>query len=427
MDLVPLVLVYLLPLGLILVAWGAWDADRVREQVVTAILIIATATLAYAIIGFGLQFGGLGLSAFVPDGLRGLDQMWSPVSSTTGSWGLIGLQGFLLQADSTTPGDTALLFTLFLHQLPVVIMASLLPGLTLAGRARSGIIAFITVLTAGFLIPVAGAWAWGGGWLTTLGQDAQLGHGFIDPGGVASAFVVAGSVTLAVLVALRLKRIDEPNGAPAITGPARSIFGALLSLVGWLLWIATDPIMKVIPSIDLSLTLANVLIGTAAAALVAFFLGWFFSGQPDIPIVSRGVIGGLVVATPLAPFAPTWAILLSGIIGGLLIAVGSVIMERWLRYDDSTGAVVLGWLGGSWALLAVGFFSAGTYGAGWNNVGGSEYLGVGGQGVTGLVARSDLPNDPGQFTAQLAGVIAISLLAFIITWLLTRPLRRFNP
>ncbi len=428
MDLVPLLLVYLLPLGLILVAWGAWDNTRVRDQAFTALLIIATAIVSYALIGFALQFGGIGLRPDAPAGLRGLDKLWSPVSSTTGSWGVVGLEGFLLQVDSALPGDTALMTTLFLQHLPIIAIAALLPGLTLAGRVRSGILAFITFLTAGIIVPLAGGWAWGGGWLSTLGLDAQLGHGLIDLGGIASSFIAAGGVTLAVLIALRLKQpVDaSPIEAPSLISPARSIFGALLFVLGWLLWIATNPIVKATTSIDLSFVTANILIGTAAAAIIALFLGWFFSGSPNVPIMARGVVGGLIVSTPLAPFAPTWAVLLAGAIGGVLIAFGSMAIERWLRYEDSLGAVTLGVIGGLWALLAAGLFADGTYGAGWNNVGTTEYLGVAGQGVTGLIARANLPNDPGQFTAQLTGVIAVALLAFIITWLLIRPLRGLN-
>ena len=285
MDLVPLLLVYLLPLGLILVAWGAWDEARVRDQAFTALLVIAVAIVSYAVVGFALQFGGVGLRPDVPAGLRGLDRLWSPVSSTTGSWGAAGLEGFLLQVESSLPGDTALVFTLFLQHLPIVATAALLPGLALAGRVRSGIIAFITFLTAGFIIPLAGGWSWGGGWLSTLGLDARLGHGLIDPGGIASAFIAAGFVTLAALIALRLKRSIEANPIepPALVGPARSIVGALLFVVGWLLWIATNPIVKAIPSIDLSFAIANILIGAAAATIVALFLGWFFSGAPNVP------------------------------------------------------------------------------------------------------------------------------------------------
>jgi Amt family ammonium transporter len=398
MDLVPLLLAYLLPLGLILVAWGTWDNARLREQAVTALLVIAVAIVSYAAIGFALQFGGVGLRPDVPAGLRGLDRLWSPVSSTTGSWGMAGLEGFLLQAESSLPGDTALVFTLFLHHLPIVVTAALLPGLTLAGRVRSGIIAFITFVTAGFLIPLAGGWSWGGGWLATLGLDARLGHGLIDPGGIASAFITAGFAALAALMGLHLKRVADASpidaGDAALVSPARSIVGALLAVIGWLLWIATNPIAHAIPSIDLSFVTANILIGTAAATIVALILGWFFGGTPHVPSVARGVIGGLIVSTPLAPFAPAWAALLTGAVGGLLVAFGSITFERRLRYEDSSGAVALGVLGGVWSLLAVGLFAAGTYGAGWNNVGVTEYLGVAGQGATGLMPVLTYPTIP---------------------------------
>jgi Amt family ammonium transporter len=134
----------------------------------------------------------------------------------------------------------------------------------------------------------------------------------------------------------------------------------------------------------------------------------------------------LIVSTPLAPFAPAWVVLLTGVTGGFLVAFGSIAIERWLRYDDSIGAVAMGVLGGVWSLLAVGLFADGTYGAGWNNVGTSDYLGVAGQGVTGLIAGANLPNDPGQFTAQITGAIAIALFAFVVTWPLIRPLRGLN-
>ena len=424
MDLVPLLLTYLLPLGLILIAWGTWDEERLHDQAITALLIIATATITYGLIGFGLQFGGVGLQANAPAGLRGLDRMWSPLSQ--GHWGFFGLEGFGLEADSTFPGDTNLLFTLFLHQLPIVVSATLLPGLTLAGRARSGIIAFVIVLAAGFIIPLAGAWTWGGGWLSTLGQDAQLGHGLIDLGGAASAFAAAGFMTLAALIALRLKQPDNPIEPSVLQGAARIISGSIISLIGWLLWIATDPFASLIPSIDLSLTMTNILLGLSATTITTLLLGWFISHRPNPAMAARGVWGGLIIATPLASFAAAWAVLVSGVIGGLVIIGGTLLVERWLHYEDTPGTVATGALGGSWALLAAGLLANGAYGAGWNAVGADQYLGVPGQGVTGLIARSDLPGDPGQFTAQIVGVFALAALAFIVTWVLLRPLRGLN-
>ena len=424
MDITTLLLIYWLPLGLLLITWGSWDNDRLRDYTVTTLIVITTATIAYASLGFGLQFGGVGLRPNMPVGLQGLDRMWALSASVGGKWGVFGLEGFLLQARSTAPQDTALIFSLFLHQLPLIITATLFPGLALAGRARLSIITLISIITAGVLIPITGAWAWGGGWLSMLGGAAQLGHGFVDVGAIATSFTVAGFVTLAALLALRLRSQATPQ-LPAILAPARSISGILILTLGWLVWLNTDPIVLATRSIDLTFSVTNIVLGTSAATLLTLLIGWFISGQPNIPFAAAGSIGGLIATTAVAAFVPTWAALLTGAIAGLLVALARLFVAR-SHSSDVFGAFATAGLSGWWGLLAVGLFADGTYGAGWNNVGVSEYLGVSGQGVTGLSAGANLLSDPGQFTAQLTGALIVALLAFVITWLLVRPWRRWN-
>ena len=77
--------------------------------------------------------------------------------------------------------------------------------------------------------------------------------------------------------------------------------------------------------LDVLLVLA--IVGGVGVAVGHLFLGWFFGGSPNVPIVARGVIGGLIVATSLAPFGPTWAVLLTGAIGGAVIAVAAIDMS----------------------------------------------------------------------------------------------------
>ena len=43
--------------------------------------------------------------------------------------------------------------------------------------------------------------------------------------------------------------------------------------------------------------------------------------------------------------------------------------------DDPVGAISVHGVNGAWGVLAVGLFADGTYGAGWNGVGATEYLG----------------------------------------------------
>lgn len=424
MNIAALLLVYGLPLGLLLIAWGSWDNDRLRDQAVLALVISATASIAYAVVGFGLQFGGVGLRPEVPAGLQGLNRMWALSVGSSSKWGLFGLQGFLLQVQSTSPNGATLLFSLFLHQLPLIMTATLLPALALAGRARLSIIVFVSILTAGFLIPIAGAWVWGGGWLSTLGLDAQLGHGFVDVAAIVTTFMVSGFVTLAAWIALRVHG-QEPPQLPPILSPARSIGGVLIFAAGWLVWLNTDPIVLATRTIDLTFTTTNVVLGSAAATIGALLIGWFITGKPNVPLAVAGSLGGFIATTSMAAFAPTWAALLTGAIAGIFVALGLIFAARF-KVSDAFGAFATAGLSGFWGLLAVSLFADGTYGAGWNNVGVAEYLGVSGQGVTGLTSGANLLNDPGQFTAQITGALIVALLAFIITWLLVRPWRRFN-
>ena len=58
-----------------------------------------------------------------------------------------------------------------------------------------------------------------------------------------------------------------------------------------------------------------------------------------------------------------------------MVCLGVLLNERVGKIDDPCGAISVhgycGWLGA----VSVGLFADGTYGAGWNGVGASTYLG----------------------------------------------------
>ena len=89
-------------------------------------------------------------------------------------------------------------------------------------------------------------------------------------------------------------------------------------------------------------------------------------------------------------------------------------MREVLRLDDDTALAPVHLVGGLVGLLAVGLLSDGLAGAGWNGVGSIQFLGVAGQGVTGLwPAPGYQPDWPGQMQAQLIGIGALFLTAFL--------------
>jgi Amt family ammonium transporter len=124
------------------------------------------------------------------------------------------------------------------------------------------------------------------------------------------------------------------------------------------------------------------------------------------------MLAGLVAITaPCAFVGPTESVII-GVLAGLLVCGGVLFNERVLKIDDPCGAISVhgycGWLGG----VSVGIFADGAYGAGWNGVGATSYLGHAGQGVTGL-----LHGDSRQFLCQLGGATLYCIWAFGATYL----------
>ncbi|MGB4804705.1 MAG: hypothetical protein WBV59_18800, partial [Anaerolineae bacterium] len=69
-------------------------------------------------------------------------------------------------------------------------------------------------------------------------------------------------------------------------------------------------------------------------------------------------------------------------------------------------------------LLGLALLADGRFGQGWNGIGAESYLGIAGQGVSGLWPAVGLQADwPGQMQAQLAGVAAEALFSFLLATL----------
>ena len=113
----------------------------------------------------------------------------------------------------------------------------------------------------------------------------------------------------------------------------------------------------------------------------------------------------MAITAPCA-FVTAWSSVVIGLIAGVLV-VFSVFFWENRGVDDPVGAVSVHGVCGIFGLLSVGIFGDGTYGAGWNGVGASDYLGVAGRGVTGF-----LYGDWSQFFAQCIGALVCMTWAF---------------
>jgi len=162
------------------------------------------------------------------------------------------------------------------------------------------------------------------------------------------------------------------------------------------------------------------LAAVAGAAAAMAFWGIRF-GKPDISMACNGMLAGLVAITASSAFVgPTSAVFI-GLVAGVVVCLGVLFNETVLKVDDPCGAIAVhgycGWLGA----VALGIFADGTYGAGWNGVGVTSYLGRAGQGVTGL-----LYGDKNQFVAQLIGATISAVWAFGATFVVFKAVHAVN-
>ncbi|MGD2206025.1 MAG: hypothetical protein PVH17_04520 [Anaerolineae bacterium] len=417
------VLGLLLPIGLILIAGGGLTGRRPAKSAVAGLGALALAAISFWACGFAFHLGGVGLVsryASVP-GLEGL--IWEWASPVNLDWGVMGLRGFFLLDEASTP--TAL--ALYLAYLPPVAVATILPLLSLRERMPGWMAALGGLLTAALVYPVAGNWFAGGGWLMHIGDTLGLGHGYVDLTGVSTAAVVGGLSALLGIVFFGRRLPPLPEGElptlPPVHLPVLAVVGSALSVVGGMGLAWANPIHTemglVMPRVAVNLVLA-----AAGGALLPCLYTWFTSGAADSLMAARGAAAGVLSVAAGLAFVPPWAALALGAAAGLLAPLITFLVRYVLRIKDPTGAIPVGLLGGVLGLLAPGIFADGRAGLGWNGIGAEAYLGVTGQGITGFFpAPGFAPDWPGQINAQLVGLASVAGLTAALVGVLFLILR----
>ncbi len=403
----------LLPLGLALVAVGGRKPEEARDIAFVFLLSLAIGTLGYFVSGFAFEFGGIGLIHRDVKGLDGLIWEWSPLDVRWGpGWGATGLYGFFLRGEKLSPEA----FSLFLHGLSLVSLAVFFPLATLWGRANRFLLALVGIVMAFFLHPIVGNWVWGGGWLCHLGENAGLGHGFIDLLGASSPHLTGAFVSALGIAVLGFRRKPSPVPTmPPVHLPLLAGAGFVLAVVGAGAFLAGHPIYSAIPTVSVMVGVVNILLAAMGGVLGASLYSFLAVGHGDLLMAVRGGTAGLIAGGASCFFIPFWASWLGGFAAGFLLPLAVYFWEEIIRFGDPSGVMATSGLGGLVGLLLPAFLASGEYGEGWNGVPGN-YLGVSGQGVSGLwVAQGFIPDFPHQLYAQLTGIAAVLIWTAIIT------------
>jgi Amt family ammonium transporter len=297
-------------------------------------------------------------------------------------------------------------------------VAVLLPMLSLRERMPGWMAAASGLLMAALVYPIVGNWVSGGGWLMHTGQTLGLGHGIIDLTGVSTAAVVGGLAALLGIAFFGRRLPPLPEGEmptlPPVHLPVLAALGAALAVCGGAGLAGSNPIYTQ-AGLSIPLTVVNVCLAAAGGALVPSFYTWLTTGAADSLMAARGAAAGVLGVAAAVAFVPPWAALALGALAGLLVPLVTFLVRYVLRIDDPTGAVPIGLVGGVVGVLAPGVFGDGRFGAGWNRIGPEAYLGISGQGVTGLIPATGFASDwPGQINAQLVGLGAIAALTVVL-------------
>jgi ammonium transporter, Amt family len=365
------------------------------------------AFIAYYAVGYAFQFGAVAVNA-APTNLGGTPTL-NHFLLGNGLWGFLGGKGFFMTGPAYDAGShvLALFEVVFMETAGYIIVGSICERITF------GAFLLCELFIGAILYPVFGCWVWGGGWLSQLGNTMGLGHGYVDFAGSTVVHAVGGFCAMALSIVLgpRLGKFGK-DGKPRAF-PAHNlvyvVIGTFILLYGWM---GFNP-GSTLGATDLRISVVAIntnLAAIAGSATAMLFWYWKF-GKPDVTMACNGMLAGLVAITaPCAFVSPTSAFII-GILAGLVVCLGVLFNDNVTKIDDPCGAISVHGFCGILGGICLGLFADGTYGAGWNGVGATTYLGVAGKGVTGLFY-----GDTKQFLVQLMGAALCALWAFGATF-----------
>jgi len=384
--------------GFALVETGFTRAKNAAHTMMMNFVIFAIGGVAWFITGFALMFGGVGSLSVLGGGPGVLDGIYHLGGNA--DLGLWGTKGWFLAGNSYDVGVMALWF----FQLVFMDTAGTIVTGAMAERWKFSAFIVYSFFMAGFLYPLFGNWAWGGGWLAHLGTSSlSLGHGYVDFAGSGVVHAVGGLSALAgaIVIGPRLGKYNKDGTANTIPGHSLvlAILGVFILLFGWLGFNAGSTLAAT--ELRISSVIVNTVVASCTGLLAAMFTAWAWKsawGKPDPGMSCNGMLAGLVAITAPSGFVAPWAAFVIGAIAGVLVVVVYRFVDTKLKIDDPVGAFAVHGANGLWGVLAVGLFADGTYGAGWNGVSGT---------VTGLFY-----GDAGQLGAQAIGVVTLIVWAF---------------
>jgi Amt family ammonium transporter len=405
-------LVMFMQAGFAMVEAGLCRAKNSNHTYMMNFMVYACGLFSYWLIGFAIQQGGSAGNG----NLGGLQSLTSEHTTTIlgKTWGLFGGTGFFLSGHTYDVG----VMVLFLFEM--VFMDTALTIVTGACAERWKFLAFCvsSSLMGALTYPLYANWAWGGGWLSQLGVNNQLGKGYCDFAGSGVVHAVGGITALAVtmIIGPRIGKFNKDGSSNSILGHDVSavLIGCFILAFGWF---GFNPGSTLGASANGNLRIGTIAVDTMLAGCTGTFGAllymWIKNGKCDYSMSGNGLLAGLVAITAPSGFVSTVGACIIGLVAGVLVCLSCAFIEKVMKVDDPVGAVSVHGTCGLWGVLSVGLLADGTsnYGGAWNGVTGS---------VTGLFY-----GDPSQLVAQLVGISTLIGFVFTFSFLMNLALEFF--
>jgi ammonium transporter, Amt family len=397
-------LVMFMQAGFALVETGLCRAKNASHTMLMNFLVYVLGLTGFWVAGFAIMFGAM--SAASIGGTAGLDSAKEVVVNLFGKpFGLFATNGWFLSGNVYDVG----VFSIFLFQMVFMDTAATIPTGAMAERWKLKSFVVYAFFVSMLLYPVFGNWAWGGGWLSQLGANFGLGHGYVDFAGSGVVHAVGGLCGLAGALVLgpRLGKYNKDGSANPIVGHhiPMALLGTFILAFGWFgfnpgstLGVAGGGLNRI------GIIAVVTMLASAGGALTAAIYMIMTTGKPDPTMIANGLLAGLVAITAPSGFVGAPVGFLIGAIAGVLVCLAVKFFDK-IQVDDPVGAISVHGVCGLWGVLALGIFADGTayYGGSWNGVAGT---------VKGLVA-----GDWGQFLAQVIGCLVLAVWAFGLSYL----------
>ncbi|MCW5965787.1 MAG: ammonium transporter [Bryobacterales bacterium] len=316
--------------GLALFYGGLVRRKNVLATMMQSFVMMALATVLWAVVGYSLAFG-----------------TGSPVIGSLDYFMLNGVGGEPSGYAGTIPHQTFMLFQMMF----AIITPALISGAFAERMKFSAMLLFMTLWSFVIYYPMAHM-VWGDGGLLNAFTGGAIPCYDFAGGTVVHITSGVSALVCAIYLGKRLGYGTEPMKPHNLV---ISTIGACLLWVGWFGFNAGSALSA---GAGASSAFVATQLGAATATLGWLVMEWLQMGKPSILGAISGAVAGLVVITPAAGFVSPAAAMVMGFVGGAFCYFMVVKVKSMLGYDDSLDAFGIHGAGGTLGAILTGVFAS---------------------------------------------------------------------